>query len=132
MRLDPDRLLAMLHSTICSSVRANEPDLSARQLAILLIIATEQGMHTVRGLAIRMKISKPAISRSLDRLCSLLLAERADDPRDRRSVLVIPTDAGMRHVGALRRFSFVSLQPRRKVVAKAAPSHMGTYSVAAE
>lgn len=102
MRLDPDRLLAILQSTICASVRADAPDLSARQLAILLIIGLEPEMHTVRGLAARLNISKPAISRSLDRLCVLELADRAEDLRDRRSVLVVPTDAGVEHISALR------------------------------
>jgi DNA-binding MarR family transcriptional regulator len=114
MRLNPDQLLTILQSTICSSVRADEPDLSARQLAILLIIGSEKEMHTVRGLATRMNISKPAISRSLDRLCKLLLAQRADDPRDRRSVLVIPTKAGMRHVISLRTSMAEAILPRMR------------------
>jgi DNA-binding MarR family transcriptional regulator len=39
-------------------------------------------------------VSKPAITRSLDRLAELGLAKRAPDPRDRRSVLVTRTRRG--------------------------------------
>ncbi|MDR3524754.1 MAG: MarR family transcriptional regulator [Acetobacteraceae bacterium] len=102
MRIDPDRLLAILHGTICASVRSDAHDLSARQMAILLAITLESGLHTVRGLAAALNISKPAISRSLDRLCELGLAARDPDPRDRRSVLVVPTDVGRDYVTALR------------------------------
>lgn len=111
MKLDSDRLLTILQSTICASVRTNAPDLSARQLAVLLVIGVGQGMHTVRGLAARLNISKPAISRSLDRLCVLGLADRAPDPRDGRSVLVIPTVAGLEHVAELRQLLQEAARP---------------------
>jgi DNA-binding MarR family transcriptional regulator len=102
MKIDSDQMLEILHRTICAAVRADTPDLSARQLAIILVISLERGMHTVRGLALRLNISKPAISRSLDRLCDLGLADREPDPRDRRSVLVVSTEAGQMHVAELR------------------------------
>lgn len=114
MRLDPDRLVTILQSTICASVRAEGPDLSARQLAILLVIGLDPGMHTVRGLAARLNISKPAISRSLDRLGALELADRAEDQRDRRSVLVVPTTAGLDYVAGLRALMGEAASPRRR------------------
>lgn len=102
MRHDPDRLLEILHSMVCASVRADGPDLTARQMALLLAITLEPVMHTVRGLAARLNISKPAISRSLDRLVDIGLADRAPDPRDRRSVLIVPTVEGRLHVAEMR------------------------------
>ena len=102
MRVTPDHLMDILHQTISDSVRAQIPDLSARQLAILLLIATEYKLHTVRGLAAQLNISKPAISRSIDRLCELDLAARVPDERDRRSILVVPTNAGHSHVVQLK------------------------------
>ena len=102
MKLDADRLMMILHHTIRSGLRAKTPDLSARQLAMLLIVGEEPEMHTVRGLALRLAISKPAISRSLNRLCSLRLAGRMPDPRDGRSVLVVATASGIAHLTDLR------------------------------
>ena len=112
MRIDPDRLLNILHGTICASVRSDAPDLSARQMAILLAVSLNEGMHTVRGLAAALNISKPAISRSLDRLCELGLAGREDDPRDRRSVLVVPSESGRGYVASLRQMLAEASRPQ--------------------
>ena len=79
-------------------------------------------MHTVRGLAAHLNISKPAISRSLDRLCALELAARAEDQRDRRSVLVVPTAAGLDYVAGLRTLLGEAAIPRRRVYQR---SHVG-------
>ncbi len=84
----------MLRHTILSLVRREGPDLSARQLAVFLIAYLEEGPHTVRGLAERLDVSKPAITRALDRLGELDLARRRPDPRDRRSVLIQRTPRG--------------------------------------
>jgi DNA-binding MarR family transcriptional regulator len=102
MKIVSDQLLDILYRTITEAVRSQTPDLSARQLAIILFITTDSSMHTVRGLAVQLNISKPAISRSLDRLCELGFADRTPDPRDGRSVLVIPTNDGYEHVAKLR------------------------------
>ena len=48
----------------------------------------------MRGLAADLNVSKPAITRALDRLGELDLARRKLDPMDRRSVLVQRTVAG--------------------------------------
>lgn len=50
--------------------------------------------HTVRGLALALKISKPAVSRALDRLGELGYIRRQRDDLDRRNVLVQKTIAG--------------------------------------
>ncbi|MCX7381858.1 MAG: MarR family transcriptional regulator [Alphaproteobacteria bacterium] len=92
--LTEDRLALILRDTIVGTVRRDGPDLSARQFAVLLIISIEDDMHTVRGLAERLNVSKPAITRSVDRLTELGLAKRGPDPRDRRSVLVLRTKRG--------------------------------------
>ena len=90
----PDKLLGILRDTVVGTVRRDGPDLSARQFGVLLICYIEDAQHTVRGLAARLEVSKPAITRSLDRLEELGLARRAPDPRDRRSVLVTRTRKG--------------------------------------
>jgi DNA-binding MarR family transcriptional regulator len=60
------------------------------------------GPHTVRGLALKLNVSKPAITRALDRLGELDLARRKPDPSDRRSVLVQRTPKGNAFMRDLR------------------------------
>ena len=57
--------------------------------------------RTVRFLASDLKVSKPAISRAVDRLADLGFAGRKDDPGDRRSVLVALTKDGKRFLETL-------------------------------
>ncbi len=76
------------------SVRRDAPDLSARQMAALLTVYMTGPPHTVRGLAATLGVSKPAITRALDRLSELGLARRKTDPRDGRSVVVQRTVKG--------------------------------------
>lgn len=75
-------------------VRRDQPDLSARQLAILLTVYLKPPPHTVRGLAAELNVSKPAVTRALDRLGRLGLARRKIDQSDRRNVLVQRTVKG--------------------------------------
>jgi len=89
-----DQLVAILRETIVALVRRDGPDLSARQLGVFLICYLQDGPHTVRGLAAALNVSKPAITRALDRLGELDLARRKVDPMDRRSVLVQRTLKG--------------------------------------
>jgi DNA-binding MarR family transcriptional regulator len=97
-----NRLPAIMRDTIVGLVRRDGADLSARQLSVLLICFLEDGPHTVRGLAERLNVAKPAITRALDRLEQFDLVRRAPDPRDRRSVLVSRTAPGASYVAHLR------------------------------
>ena len=110
--ITPDRLLGILRDTILGTVRRDGPDLSARQFSVFLIAYLEDGPHTVRGLAARLEVSKPAITRSLDRLAELSLAKRAPDPRDRRSVLVVRTRRGNELLADLRNYLAVAAKPK--------------------
>jgi DNA-binding MarR family transcriptional regulator len=89
-----DHMVEILRATIVALVRRDGPDLSARQLAVFLICYLLEEGHTVRGLAAALNVSKPAITRALDRLTDLDLARRKVDPADRRSVLVQRTLKG--------------------------------------
>jgi hypothetical protein len=61
-------------------VRDEEPDLSARQMAILLTVYLEAPPHTVRGLAGKLAVSKPVITRALDSMGKHnLVTRRRDD-----------------------------------------------------
>lgn len=97
-----DHLVGILRDTIVSLVRRDGPDLSARQLGVLLTCYLQDGAHTVRGLAADLNVSKPAITRALDRLGELDLARRKVDPMDRRSVLVQRTVKGQAFLRDLR------------------------------
>ncbi|MDA8252910.1 MAG: MarR family transcriptional regulator [Rhodospirillales bacterium] len=88
------RLPSILRDTVVSLVRREGPDLTARQLGVLLICYLEEGPHTVRGLAARLNVAKPAITRALDRLEEFQFARRLQDPRDRRSIIVARTEDG--------------------------------------
>lgn len=67
-RAPSDELVTTLRNTIASLVRADGPDLTARQFGVFLICYLDEGPHTVRGLSAELNISKPAITRALDRL----------------------------------------------------------------
>lgn len=97
-----NHLPAIMRDTIVGLVRRDGADLSARQLSVLLICFLEEGPHTVRGLAERLQVAKPAITRALDRLEQFDLVRRAADPRDRRSVLVSRTAQGAAFIAHLR------------------------------
>jgi DNA-binding MarR family transcriptional regulator len=92
--LQADRMVGVLRDTVVSLVRRDGPDLSARQLGVFLTVYLAEGPHTVRGLAAELNVSKPAITRALDRLGEFDLARRKLDPMDRRSVLVQRTVNG--------------------------------------
>ncbi len=97
-----DHLVATLRDTIVSMVRRDGPDLSARQLGVFLTCYLQDEAHTVRGLAADLNVSKPAITRALDRLGELDLARRKVDPMDRRSILVQRTLKGAAYLRELR------------------------------
>ena len=60
----------------------------------MLSVYLGEGPHTVRGLAQALRISKPAVSRALDRLGELGYVRRQRDDLDRRNVLVQRTGPG--------------------------------------
>ena len=94
-RTAAEPLLHILMRTMVSSVAADGPDLTARQLAVFLKIYLEpEAEQTVRGLAATLKVSKPAITRALDRLETLVFTRRETDKNDRRSVIARRTTKG--------------------------------------
>ena len=93
-KLNEIQSLDLWRRTIVTSVCNDAPDLSARQMALLLTVYLTAPPHTVRGLAETLNISKPAVTRGLDRLGTLDLVRRKTDDRDRRSVLLQRTVRG--------------------------------------
>ena len=92
------RLLAAYLYTTVAMVRSKSADLTDRQKAVLLKVYTDDEAQTVRGLAEYCNVSKPAITRALDRLTEFELVRRKTDPNDRRSVLVQRTAAGINYI----------------------------------
>ena len=92
--LRPSQALRLWHDVTFDLVRDGEQDLSARQTAILLTVYLEMPPHTVRGLADKLGVTKPAITRALDTLGRLGLLDRRRDETDRRNVLVTRTVKG--------------------------------------
>ena len=90
----PSQALKLLHDLSFAMVRDGEPDLSARQLTILLTIYLEPPPHTVRGLAAKLGVTKPVITRALDTMGRLGLLSRRRDDADRRNVVVQRTVKG--------------------------------------
>lgn len=86
--------LELWRHALVASVRGDAPDLSARQMSLMLSVYLGDGPHTVRGLAQALRISKPAVSRALDRLGELGYVTRQRDDLDRRNVLVQRTAPG--------------------------------------
>ena len=97
-----DQLVGIMRDTIVALVRRDGADLSARQRGVFLTCYLRDGAHTIRGLAADLNVSKPAITRALDRLGELDLARRKVDPLDRRSVLVQRTPKGAAFLRDLR------------------------------
>ena len=95
--------MPILRDVAESLVRADGPDLTSRALAILLVVRTMPGPHTVRGIAAHLAINKPAVTRNVDRLVERGLMKRAPDPTDRRSVLMTPTTEGNAYVAEFQR-----------------------------
>ena len=89
-----EQRIEVLRHIMIGLVRRDGPDQSARQLGVFLTCYLDEEDQTVRGLAAKLNISKPAITRALDRLSEFDLVRRKTDPLDRRSVLVQRTAVG--------------------------------------
>jgi DNA-binding MarR family transcriptional regulator len=101
MELRPAQALRLLHDFAHAVVTGEGPDLSARQLAVLLAIYLEPPPHTVRGLATKLNVTKPVITRALDTMGNLQLVARKRDPADRRNVIIQRTVKGALYVEKL-------------------------------
>jgi DNA-binding MarR family transcriptional regulator len=86
--------LNLWRKVLLNSVRGRSPDLTQRQLAVLLTVYLTPAPHTVRGLAETLGVAKPVITRALDRLSVLEFIRRKTDDNDRRNVLVQRTVKG--------------------------------------
>ena len=93
--------LGFWHRVSLDLVHDSDTDLSARQMAVLLTIYLEAPPHTVRGLAARLGVTKPVITRALNTMGALGLVSRRRDENDRRNVLVHRTLEGTLYLDRL-------------------------------
>ena len=84
-----ERLARQLHL-----VRSGDPDLTQRQLAMLMVAAWTEGDHTVRSMAAWLGVQKPVITRAANRLSELGFIRRDRDPNDGRNIFLRATDSG--------------------------------------
>ena len=86
--------LKLWHDVTLDLVRDGDTDLTARQMTILLTVYMEPPPHTVRGLAAKLGVTKPAITRALDTMGERGLLDRRRDEIDKRNVLIQRTVDG--------------------------------------
>ena len=101
MRLSDMQALKLWHDVVLEQVRDDLPDLSLRQMAVLLTVYLEPPPHTVRGLAKKLGVTKPVITRALNAMGRHELLQRRRDENDRRNVLVQRTLKGALYLEAL-------------------------------
>src|ERR1700755_2747684 len=98
-----DSQLSQWMRALVSYVRSGQPDLTNRQMALLLISYITPGPHTVRSLASQLGVSKPVITRALNTLGSLGYLRRERDQDDRRNVFVVRTNNGAEFLEGFKR-----------------------------
>lgn len=94
VEIRPSQALRLWHDVSLAIVRTFASDLSPRQITILLTVYLEPPPHTVRGLAEKLGVTKPAITRALDTMGELGLVSRRRDEKDRRNVIIQRTVEG--------------------------------------
>jgi DNA-binding MarR family transcriptional regulator len=90
--------------TLVDYVRSGEPDLTNRQMALMMTVYVQPGPHTVRGLAEVLNVSKPVITRALNKLSALGYLRRERDAADRRNIFVAQTPKGAEFLDGFNRF----------------------------
>ncbi|MBB3763995.1 MarR family transcriptional regulator [Sphingomicrobium lutaoense] len=84
-------------------VRSGAPDLTNRQMALLMMVYLTPGPHTVRGLARKLGVSKPVVTRALNTLGGLGYLRRERDQDDRRNIFIVQTSDGADFLEGFRR-----------------------------
>lgn len=94
-------------------VRSGEPDLTNRQMALLMLVYLTPGPHTVRGLARLLGVSKPVVTRALNTLGGLGYLRRERDQNDRRNIFVVRTSNGAEFLDDFKQYLGGAERPAR-------------------
>ena len=98
-----ERSLSNWMDALIRYVRSGQPDLTNRQMALMMLVYLTPGPHTVRGLAQVLGVSKPVITRALNTLGALGYLRRVRDEADRRNVFVAQTPTGQDFLDSFER-----------------------------
>ncbi len=98
-----DSSLSSWMRALIGYVRSGEPDLTNRQMALLMLVYLTPGPHTVRGLAKVLGVSKPVVTRALNTLGGLGYLRRERDQDDRRNIFVVRTEDGAEFLEGFKR-----------------------------
>jgi len=93
----PNQALTNWMSTLIRYVRSGQPDLTNRQMALMLLVYETPGLANILG------VSKPVITRALNTLGSLGYLRRVRDETDRRNVFVAKTSTGQDFLDGFQR-----------------------------
>ncbi len=88
------KALSIWKDTLFDVVCRGDEDLSNRQMAIFLIVYMNPAPHTVKLLSSNLNISKPAVTRALDKLSELGFIKRKISEKDNRIVHIQRTVKG--------------------------------------
>lgn len=91
--------LALWYTVVLQGVRSDAPDLSARQMAIIMTVYIDPRPFTIKMLSQRLGISKPAVCRAVDTLEKLQFVQREPDRQDKRKVTLARTTKGHDFLG---------------------------------
>ena len=103
--------LQRLSRYLVAYVRSGLPDLTNRQLAIMLLVAEDKEPQTVRAMAAALNVSKPVITRALNKLAELGYLRRQRDEADKRNVFIAMTDKGAQFLERIETFGDGTEQP---------------------
>ena len=92
--IDSTNALHFWQSVSLDLVHGDGPELSLRQMAILLTVYLEPPPHSVRDLAAKLGVTKPVITRALDSMGRMDLVSRRRDDKDKRNIRVARTVEG--------------------------------------
>ena len=101
--MSDDALVGWMRALI-AYVRSGEPDLTNRQMALLMLVYLTPGPHTVRGLAKVLGVSKPVVTRALNTLGALGYLRRQRDETDKRNIFVARTPEGAEFLAEFGQF----------------------------
>jgi DNA-binding MarR family transcriptional regulator len=91
---DDDDDLHALRDSLIRMVRSNSRDLTCRQLGVLMISCTAPKPIPAYVLVERLDVTRPVITRVMDKLVGLGLARKYRNPEDGRSMLLVASTKG--------------------------------------